>query len=182
LVHVATGGVHGPRVPVLELGRGGLADAHSDPSYAAALVPPVVVVPIERLDRITRRALELALRVSADVQAVQLLNEPDLAQPDLTVCWDSLVGEPASAAGRPVPKLTVIETKYRELVEPLLEHVGRLAALYPDRDIAVLLSERVVRRWYDPLLRGRRTALLREALLLRGGPRVVVIDVPLRIQ
>ena len=122
------------------------------------------------------------LRVSTDVQAVQLLNEPDLIQRDLSSCWESLVAAPATAAGRPAPKLTVIETKYRELVEPLLEHVDRVARIYPDRDIAVLLSERVARRWYDPVLRGRRATVLREALLLRGGPRVVLIDVPWHLE
>jgi hypothetical protein len=156
--------------------------ASTDPLTVASLAPPVVIVPIERLDRVTRRALELALRVSPDVQAVQLLNEPDLAQPDLAACWDSLVCAPAIAAGRPAPKLTVIETKYRELVEPLMEHVDRVAVVYPDRDIAVLISELVARRWYYSLLRGRRATVLKEALLLRGPPRVVLIDAPWHLQ
>jgi amino acid transporter len=156
--------------------------ASTEPLTITPIAPPVIIVPIERLDRVTRRALQLALRVSPDVQAVQLLNEPDLSQPDLAACWDSLVRAPAIAAGRPAPKLTVIETKYRELVGPLLEHVDRVAAVYPDRDVAVLISELVARHWHYRLLRGRRATLLKEALLLRGAPRVVLIDAPWRLQ
>ena len=84
--------------------------------------------------------------------------------------------------GTPGAQATVLETKYRELVEPLLEHVDRVAAVYPDRDIAVLISELVARRWYYSLLRGRRATVLKEALLLRGAPRGALIDAPWRLQ
>jgi hypothetical protein len=48
----------------------------------------------------------------------------------------------------------------------------------PDREIAVLVPELVVQRWYHYLLHNQRAALLKGLLLLKGNQRIIVIDVP----
>jgi hypothetical protein len=40
------------------------------------------------------------------------------------------------------------------------------------------VPELVDRRWYQMLLRSHRATLLKGLLLLRGGPRVIVINTP----
>jgi amino acid transporter len=139
---------------------------------------PVVLVPLHRLDRGTRKALGLALQLSPDVQAVQFLTEARDEQEDLTEAWSSLVEAPAAAAGLPPPKLVVIRTKYRELLDPLREHVERLAAAHPDRFVAVLVPQLVEHRWYHYILHSHRASLMKAVMLMRGGPRVVVVNTP----
>jgi hypothetical protein len=44
--------------------------------------------------------------------------------------------------------------------------------------VAVLVPELIQRRWYHFLLRSHRSTVLKALLLLRGGPRVIVINTP----
>jgi amino acid transporter len=140
--------------------------------------PPVVLVPLRRLDRSSRRALTFALTISRDTQALQLLTEAEGEAPDLADRWPALVEAPAKAAGHPAPRLTVIRAKYRDLDGPLVEHVRRIAALHPGRTVAVLLPEVVRPHWPARFLRSRRAERLRRALLASGARQVVVIDAP----
>ncbi len=152
--------------------------ADADPLAIGERRPPVVVVPLRRLDRPAHRALGFAFTISADVQALQLLTEAQDEAADLAEQWRRLVAAPVEAAGLPAPKLSVIRAKYRELEGPLVEHVRRVAAVHPGRAIAVLFPEVVRRRWPARWLRGRRAARLRRALLASGARGVVVIDAP----
>jgi hypothetical protein len=144
----------------------------------ASAAPPIVIVPLQRLDRVSRQALAFAMDISPDIQAVQFLTESVDEQEDLTLCWPTLVEAPAQAAGKPKPKLLVIRSPYRQLVEPVIEHVHRVNVTHPGRYVAVLIAEAVERRWYHLLLHNHRATALKQMLLLRGGPRVVVIDAP----
>ena len=49
------------------------------------------------------------------------------------------------------------------------------------RYVAVVVPERYDARWYQRLLGGHRSTLLKALLLLRGGPRVIVINTPWHI-
>ncbi|HEY3352917.1 MAG TPA: APC family permease [Polyangia bacterium] len=143
----------------------------------AGVAPPLVVVPIRRLDRVARKALRFAAAISPDVRAVQVLNE-EMKLERLAPRWGELVEQPARAAGIPPPRLVVLPSAYRELVGPLLEHVRELARAHPDRSIAVLVPELVQRRWYHFVLHNHRAALLNAKLRLRGGEQIVVIAAP----
>jgi hypothetical protein len=140
--------------------------------------PPILLVPLRRLDRASREALAIALQLSSDVQAVQFLTEAPGEATDLTACWDAMVEEPARAAHAPVPQLVVIRSKYRNLLQPLLEHVRRLSTVHPDRYVAVVIPEVVERRWYQKLLHRHRATLLKAGLLRRGGARIAIVDIP----
>ncbi len=139
--------------------------------------PPIVVVPLKRLDRVARKALQLALTLSPEVEVVQVLREePGLE--DLRPVWRVLVEEPAIRAGFTPPRLVVIRAIYRELYGPLLRHVRQLLQEHPGRAIGVVIPELMDRRWYQVLLRSHRSELLKGLLLLHGGPRVIVINTP----
>jgi amino acid transporter len=147
-----------------------------EPLDPAPLPPPVIVIPLKRMDRVARKALRLAMTLSSEVRAVQILAE-EMKTEDLSGCWDRLVEEPARAAGRKPPYLTVIHSPYREFFGPLLKALEALGHEYPDRNIAVMIPEVVERRWYHFIFR-HRTTLLKGLLLLRGGPRIVLITTP----
>lgn len=140
------------------------------------LEQPLVVIPIQRLNRVTRKALRFGATLSCEVQAVQVLAE-ELKEQDLTQMWCELVEQPALECGVPAPKLVVVPSPYREFFGPLLDYVSRLAAEHPDRPIAVVIPELVQRRWYH-LLFPHRTTLLRDLLLLRGGQQMVIVTTP----
>jgi amino acid transporter len=150
---------------------------------ATGLRPPVVVVPLRRLDAVTVKALRFGLGISPEVHAVQVAAEGHPVE-DLRDDWDRKVDAPARAAGLPPPALAVVRSRYRQVVDPLLGYVHRLAAEDPARFVAVIVPELVERRWYHYLLFGHTATALKMMLLFRGGPQVVVVNAPwyLRLQ
>jgi amino acid transporter len=147
------------------------------------LRPPLVVVPLRRLDAVTVKALRFALEISPDVHAVQVVAESHPVE-DLRATWDEKVDAPARAAGVRPPALEVLRSRYRQVVDPLLGHVHRLAAADPARFVAVIVPELVEHRWYHYLLFSHTATVLKMTLLFRGGPQVVVVNAPwyLRLQ
>jgi amino acid transporter len=143
----------------------------------AGLRPPVMVVPIRRLDALAVKALRFALGASPEVHAVQVVAEGHPVE-DLHRAWARRVGEPARAAGLRPPELTVVRSRYRQVVDPLLEFVHRLARRDPDRFVAVLVPELVEPRWYHFLLFSHTATVIKMLLLFRGGPQVVVVNAP----
>lgn len=141
------------------------------------LQAPVVVVPLKRLDRVALKGLRFGMAISDEVQALQLLSEePD--EEELTPHWSALVAEPARRANHRCPELVVLRSSRRRIIAPIIDHVQRLARVHPDRSIAVLVPEVVPRRWYQLFLHSHTATALKAALLMRGGPRVVVIATP----
>jgi len=67
-------------------------------------------------------------------------------------------------------------------LSPFLLYVRATAARYPDRYIAVVVPEVLKRRWYDIVLSGHRSSILRSQLRLHGGPRVIIVDAPWRLR
>lgn len=139
-------------------------------------LPPVVVVPLKRLDRTASKALRQAMALSSEVRVIQVLAE-EMKMDDLSGRWDHLVEEPARAAGRKPPYLKVVYSPYREFFGPLLVALNAVGEEYPDRTVAVLIPEIVDRHWYHLFFR-HRTTLLKTLLLLRGGPRIMLITTP----
>lgn len=139
--------------------------------------PPLVVVPLKRLNRVARKALRLAISMSPDVQVVQVFAE-DLAMEDLRRDWRDMVECPLREAGFKAPALVLLRSPYREFFGPLLHHVRALVDANPRRYVAVVVPELVDRKWYELLLGSHRATLLKGLLWLRGGPRVLVISTP----
>jgi hypothetical protein len=141
--------------------------------------PPIVIVPIRTLDKVVRKALRFATSISPEVHAVQV-QVSDLQVDDLRSAWDRDVCEPARRSGVSPPELVVLESHYRELTDPLLDYLRRLARSDPDRFLAVLVPEYVERRWYHFLLHSHAATTLKLKLLFDAVPQVIIISAPWR--
>jgi amino acid transporter len=146
------------------------------PLTISDLRPPLVVVPMLRWGKVTKKALDFALTVSRDVIVLHI----DCGQEteDLRKKWLELVQAPARKAKLPPPPLVHLSSPYRFVVHPILDFVLDLERENPDRQVAVLIPELAERHWYNYLLHNQRTRLLKGLLLLKGNQRTVIIDVP----
>jgi len=151
--------------------------ADERPLDRAEATPPIVVVPVQTWNKLTRRGLRFAVQLSPDVHALHILTQ-DTTICELTPVWEELVSGPARDAGMPLPRLVLLKSTYRQFFAPLIEYVEKLRDNNPDRDIVVIVPDLVVHRWYHAVLHNNRGTVLRSLLRLRGGPRVVVVNVP----
>ncbi len=138
---------------------------------------PVVVVPMGSWNQVTQKALRLAVTLSPDVRAVQILGA-DAETRDLSGDWESLVEAPLREAGIRPPRFDCVPSGYRRLFAPLLDYIVKVRDERADRDVVVVIAEMVERRWYHALLRTHRASVLKALLLLKGGPRVIVVNTP----
>jgi amino acid transporter len=140
------------------------------------LTPPLVVITIDRWNRIAEKGLRFAMSMSPAVQAVHV----DYGQESDTLPgqWGELVEEPARRAGLPVPRLVVLKSPYRFVIRPILDYVLDVEKSNPGRQIAVLIPELVERRWYLSLLHNHRSTALKALLLFEGDQRIIVINIP----
>jgi hypothetical protein len=134
--------------------------------------PPLVIVPVARLDRAALRALAFAAAVSPDVRAVHVATSEDSAI-GFRRRWERWAGKRVASDREIV--LDVIESPYRALMQPLLRYIDRLAER-EHRQVTVVLAEYVPRRWWEFVLHSQTALRLKAALLFR--PDTVVIDVP----
>lgn len=146
------------------------------PLDLSGLRRPIVVVPVDNWNRITQKALRFGLDISSEVEALHVHTEG--TPPNLANRWKELVEVPAARAGFSPPKLHVASSPYRYVLTPILEHVTTLANKHPDRQIAVIIPEKILDRWYDYFLHNRRGTLLKAMLYFYGNPRIVVMNVP----
>ena len=150
--------------------------ANPKPLDLTALKPPLVVIPMAQWDKVAEKAVRFAFNLSSDIEVLHV--DPGEDKDPLPKKWPTLVEKPAQEAGLPVPRLVVLKSPYRFVVEPIVEYVLSLEEKNPDRQIAVLVPELVERHWYHFLLHNQRARLLKELLLLKGKTRIVLIDVP----
>ncbi len=85
---------------------------------------------------------------------------------------------PVLAAGLTPPELVLVRSPYRFVLVPLVDHILEVEHAHPDRQIAVLVPELVVRHWWQAPLHNQRAQLLKVLLLLRGNQRIIVINIP----
>jgi MFS family permease len=147
------------------------------------LKPPIVVMPLQRWNRLADKAVRYALLLSPEVIAIHLskLEGPDVEEHEgrLRLQWRDDVEQPARSAGFRPPKLVISASPYRSFVGRLLKHIAEIEAQYPDRPILVMVPEVVKEHWWDYLLLDiSRVRRLRAALLRHGGPDLAVVIVP----
>ncbi|HWZ44550.1 MAG TPA: APC family permease [Candidatus Saccharimonadales bacterium] len=141
------------------------------------LEKPLVIVPITGWNRITEKALRFAFEISPDIHAVHIHAEEDECH-HLLQAWKDLVEAPARDAGFPPPQLKVVGSPYRFILHPLLQHINEVAKSHPQRQIAVIIPEKIDEHWYHYLLHNKRAALLKAQLYFSGNRRVVVMNIP----
>ncbi len=135
-------------------------------------LPPIVVVPIARLDRSAVQALAFASSISPHVRAVHIATSEDSAR-EFQGRWERWGGR-RLPDGREI-ELDVIDSPFRALIQPLLKYIDRVDARDP-RPITVVLTEFVPRHWWEFILHSQTAFRLKAALLFR--PNTIVIDVP----
>jgi len=100
------------------------------------LKEPLVIVPILRWNSIAENALRVALSLSREIEVVHVESE-DSAD-SLKELWPSRVEQPAREAKQAIPRLTVLKSPFRFVVQPILDHILKVERKHPDRTIAVL--------------------------------------------
>jgi amino acid transporter len=150
--------------------------ARHAPLRLEGLKPPIVVVPVEAWNRVTEKALRYALSLSKDIQAVHIdCGEETI---DLRQNWSRFVEQPIFEAGLQPPELVILESPYRSIITPILNHVLQLEKDNPGRIISIIIPELVENRWYYYLLHNQRAAALKGLLYFKGDRRIVVANVP----
>jgi amino acid transporter len=146
------------------------------PLATALVEAPIVVMPIDRWSRISEKAISFALSLSSDVRCVHIQSgeEPDQISKD----WDPLIVAPLEAAGKPIPKLVVLKSPFRYILQPLLDYILTVCPAHATQRLCVLVPELVVRHWWENLMHNRRADLLKVVLLMRGNRNIVVINIP----
>jgi amino acid transporter len=146
------------------------------PISPADVTEPIVVVPLDRWSRITEKALSFALSMSNDIRClhVQISEKPD----DICREWEKKIAAPLRDAGKCVPKLEILQSPFRYVVQPVVDYVLKVERESKFHKICVLVPELVVRHWWENLLHNRRADLLKVLLLVRGNRRIIVINIP----
>jgi hypothetical protein len=134
------------------------------------LRPPVAIVPVDRWNAATEKALRFAMTLSPDVQAVHVTCDADQDRPD----W--LSEEPVE--GRRMPEVVTLPSPYRLVVHPLVDYVLKVEKENPDRNIAVVIASMMEKHWYHYFLHNQRGQLLTALLLLSGDKRINIVNVP----
>jgi hypothetical protein len=146
------------------------------PIVPAEATEPIVVVPIDQWNRISEKALSFALSMSNDIRClhVQIGEKPD----EICKVWEANVAAPLRAAGKCVPKLEILQSPFRYILQPVVDYVLAVERDSSFHKVCVLVPELVVLHWWENLLHNRRADLLKVMLLLRGNGRIVVINIP----
>jgi amino acid transporter len=140
------------------------------------LVEPLVILPLDRWTRITEKGLRFAMKLSDQIQAVHV--DAEDCSDEIRQMWQRNVVGPVERAGRPAPELVLLTSPYRFVVGPLVDHILKVEHDNPQRQIAVLIPELIVRHWTQAFLHNQRAQLLKLLLLLRGNQRIMVINIP----
>jgi amino acid transporter len=140
------------------------------------LTEPLVIVPLHRWTRITEKGLRFAMKLSDQLQAVHV--DAEECCDEVKDMWQRNVVGPVSKSGKLVPELILLPSPFRYVLGPLVEHILKVEREHPDRQIAVLVPELVVKHWWQNLLHNQRAQLLKLILLLRGNQRIIVINIP----
>jgi hypothetical protein len=146
------------------------------PMHVENLMHPLVIVPMDRWTRITEKGLRFAMKLSDQVQAVHV--DAEDCRPEVEAMWQRNVVAPIAAASLPIPELVFLNSPYRFVLMPLVDHILQIEHDHPERQIAVLVPELVVKHWWQTPLHNQRAQLLKLLLLVRGNQRITVINIP----
>ncbi|MGN9895075.1 APC family permease [Micromonospora sp. L31] len=147
--------------------------AELEPEPGGIVMPSRVhaVVLVSRVHRPTLQALAYARATRPDsLTAVTVaINGDDVAR--LQQQW--------ADRDLPVP-LTLLESPYREITNPVLDYVNRLRQEGPRDLVVVYIPEYVVGRWWEQLLHNQSALRLKARLLFQR--RVMVVSVPWQLE
>ena len=149
---------------------------NSSPLVISAIVPPIVVMPIQGWTKVAQRAMQFALTLSPEIHAVHVATDEETEA--LEKQWSRVVEKPVEAAGATPPVLVTLPSPYRLVIRPILDYVLEIEKQNPGRQIAVIVPELVERHWFHYPLHNQRAELLKALLLLNGSTNIVLVNVP----
>jgi hypothetical protein len=146
------------------------------PMHVENLMHPLVIVPLDRWTKITEKGLRFAMKLTDQVQAVHV--DAEDCREEIEAMWERNVVAPVAAARLPVPELVYLSSPYRFVLMPLVEHILQVEREHPERQVAVLVPELVVKHWWQTPLHNQRAQVLKLLLLVRGNQRITVVNIP----
>jgi amino acid transporter len=127
-----------------------------------------VIVPVPDVTRDVVQALKFGRTMSDDVTAVHVTD--DLAHgEELRVRFERQI---------PGIRLVIVESPYRQLVQPLVRYLEYVAGRADDDIVVVLLPEYVPRHWWERYLYNENARRIRDGLL--NHDNIVIATVPYR--
>jgi len=144
-----------------------------EPEPAGMILPARIhaLVLVSRLHKPTLRALAFARATRPDsLTAITVATSPEEAR-QLQQQW--------AERDIPVP-LTELDSPYRDVTTPVLEHVARLRRDHPRDVITVYIPEYVVGRWWEHILHNQSALRLKARLLFERN--VMVTSVPWQLE
>src|SRR6266853_1118091 len=138
---------------------------------ARNLTPPLVSVPVDQWNAATEKALQFAMTLSPDVEALHVMCDADEDRPKWK--WEGV-----PPAGTPGPKLVTLPSPFRLVVHPIVDYVLKVEKENADRTVAVVIATMVERHWYHYFLHNQRGQMLTALLLLGGDERINIVNVP----
>jgi amino acid transporter len=149
------------------------ADAEIAPRPGGVTLPSRIhaVVPVVKINEPTLRTLAFARAMHPDdLTAITVRVDP--AETDrLFAEW----------VGRDIPvPLTEIESPFRDIVQPLVDHVRAVRRRSPRDVVCVFIPEYVVGHWWEALLHNQTALRLKARLLFQPG--VMVTSVPWQLR
>jgi amino acid transporter len=148
-------------------------DVEAAPGPGGVVLPSRIhaVVPVVRVNEPTLRTLAFARAIHPD-DLTAITVRVDQAETDrLFTEW--------VRRDVPVP-LVVIDSPYRDLTQPLLDHVREIRRRSPRDVVSVFIPEYVVGHWWEALLHNQSALRLKARLLFQPG--VMVISVPWQLR
>jgi hypothetical protein len=151
----------------------GLASNLSLDHYGAP--PPMarqrVILTLGGVHRGSLAALRFARQLSDDITAVHVSLDPIEAEKILKK-WE-IWGEGT--------RLVVLESPYRQFLEPLLEYIEEIdAQRNPNEVLTIVVPQFVSRHWWNNILHTRTAEQLRTALISKKD--LVITDVPYHVK
>jgi len=138
---------------------------------AKNLEPPIVLVPVDRWNLATEKAMQFALTLSPNVEAVHVTCDADEGR----AAWKWADDRPPEG---PAPKMVTLPSPYRLVIHPIVDYVLKVEKENPARTVAVVIPTMVERHWYHYFLHNQRGQMLTALLLLSGEKRINIINVP----
>jgi amino acid transporter len=140
----------------------------------------IAVVPIDYLNVLAEKALQIAYGLSQDVHVVHIQEEQ--SDRDFSSEWHVDVQPSIDRTGLPEPKVVILKSPFRKVITPILNYIWQLEGKNPENVIAVLVPQLIESRWYYGLLHNRRADILKTLLLLKGRNRILIVNVPWNLE
>jgi hypothetical protein len=127
----------------------------------------IAVVPIDYLNVLAEKAIQIAYGLSQDVHIVHIQEEQGAR--DFSSEWRVDVQPSIERARLPEPNLVILKSPYRKVITPILNYIWQLEGKNPENVIAVLVPQLIESRWYYSLLHNRRADILKTFFYSRGA-------------